>query len=303
MDMRGVAFLAALGATTIYALNHTIAKVIMPNYIGAFGLVLLRVIGATILFWIASLFVKSEKIEFSDYPRLLIASIFGMCVNMLAFIKGLSLSTPINGAVIVTLTPLFVLIISTILIKEKITFTKFGGIILGFSGAVTLIAYGNSFTLNAPNIPLGNMLMVCNALSFGTYLVISKPLVKKYSTITLMKWMFPLGVLYNLPFTLNEFILVDWFNLPFHVIWRMGFVVICTTFLAYLFNMFALQYLKATTISSFTYFQPIIAVGYASITGNDKLDWIKFLSCLMVFCGVYLVTKRGEKKKFTANNS
>ena len=169
MNKRRFAFLAALGATTIYALNHTIAKVIMPNYIGAFGLVLLRVIGATILFWIASLFIKSERIEFRDYPRLFIASIFGMCVNMLAFIKGLSLSTPINGAVIVTLTPLFVLIISAILLKEKITFTKFGGIILGFAGAVTLIAYGNSFTLNAPNIHLGNTLMVCNALSFGTY--------------------------------------------------------------------------------------------------------------------------------------
>ena len=89
---------------------------------------------------------------------------------------------------------------------------KFGGIILGFSGAVTLIVYGNSFTYNAPNIPLGNTLMICNALSFGTYLVISKPLVKKYNTITLMKWMFPLGILYNLPFTLNEFILVDWLN-------------------------------------------------------------------------------------------
>ena len=120
-----------------------------------------------------------------------------------------------------------------------------------------------------------------------------------------MNILFPNQLFENSPLmkNQNEFILVDWLNLPFHAIWRMGFVVICTTFLAYLFNMFSLQYLQATTISSFTYFQPIIAVSYASITGNDKLDWIKFLSCLMVFCGVYLVTKRKKKKKFTANIS
>ena len=106
MDKRVLALLAAFGATTIYGFNHTIAKVVMPEYIGAFGLVMLRVFGAAALFWIVSFFYPSEKIERKDLFRIACATVFGMCINMLMFIKGLSLSTPINSSVIVTLTPI-----------------------------------------------------------------------------------------------------------------------------------------------------------------------------------------------------
>ena len=124
MNKRILALLAAFGATTIYGLNHTIAKVIMPEYIGAFGLVMLRVVGATVLFWIISFAFPNEKIDRKDLFRIGIATLFGMCINMLMFIKGLSLSTPINSSVIVTLTPIMVMILSAIFLKEKITTKK-----------------------------------------------------------------------------------------------------------------------------------------------------------------------------------
>ena len=293
MDNRILALIAAFGATTIYGMNHTIAKVVMPHYIGPFGFIMLRVVGACILFWLVSFFIPKETIEKKDFFKIAITAFFGMCINMLMFFKGLQLSTPINSGVIVTLTPIIILVLSAIFLKERLTLLKVLGIILGFIGAILLIIYGNTIkAINAPNVSLGNIMLLINAISFGTYLVMVKSLTKKYSTVTLMKWMFLLGVFYTFPFTINEFMEVSWNSLPFEAIWRMSFVVLGTTFLTYMLNVYALKTLSATTIGAFTYLQPIITIVYAVITGNDILDSVKILACGLVFLGVYLVSKK-----------
>lgn len=293
MKSRALALLAAFGATAIYGMNHTIAKVVMPHYIAPFGFIMLRVVGACILFWLVSFFIPKETIERKDFLRIAFTALLGMCINMLMFFKGLQLSTPINSGVIVTLTPIIILILSAFFLKEKLTRFKFLGIVLGFIGALLLILYGSSNkVINAPDISLGNTMLLINAVSFGAYLVMVKPLTKKYSTVTLMKWMFLLGVIYTFPFTITEFIEVSWKTLPFEAIWRIGFVIVGTTFLTYMFNVYALKTLPATTIGAFTYLQPIITIVYAVITGNDILDGVKILACLLVFLGVYLVSKK-----------
>tara|TARA_B100000767_G_scaffold187434_1_gene174823 strand:- start:5621 stop:6511 length:891 start_codon:yes stop_codon:yes gene_type:complete len=294
MNKRVLALLAAFGATTIYGFNHTIAKVIMPEYIGAFGLVMLRVVGATALFWFVSFFYPSEKIDRKDLFRIASATIFGMCLNMLMFIKGLSLSTPINSSVIVTLTPIMVMILSSFFLKEKITTKKGFGIFMGFGGALLLILQGSNEMLKAPNIPLGNLMMFVNAICYGTYLILIKPMTKKYTTITLMKWMFLGGIFLNLPITLSEFIAVTWKSLPFEAIWRMAFVVIGTTFFTYLFNVYALRTLSATTVGAFVYLQPLMGILFATYTGNDQMDLIKSIATFLIFIGVYLVTQKNK---------
>lgn len=298
MNNRILALLAAFSATTIYGLNHTIAKVVMPHYIGAFGFIMLRVVGAATLFWILSLFTPNEKIERKDYPRIIFGALMGMCINMLMFFKGLQLSTPINSGVIVTLTPIIILILSAFFLKEKLTNIKFLGITLGFSGALLLILYGNTTHVNnAPNVTLGNAMMLINSICYGSYLVIVKPLTKKYNTITLMKWMFLLGIFMTFPVTYTEFSAVSWTTLPFEAVWRMAFVIVGTTFLTYLFNVYALKTLPATTIGAFTYLQPLITILYAVITGNDILDGVKISACLLVFLGVYLVSKKMKTER------
>ena len=136
INIRVVAFLAALGATTIYGINHTVAKGVMPDYVGAFGFIFLRTGGAALLFWISSIFVKSEKIAKQDWKPLITAAILGASINMLSFFKGLELSTPINSSILVTITPIIVVIFSSILLKEKIYFTKVLGIAMGLVGAI-----------------------------------------------------------------------------------------------------------------------------------------------------------------------
>jgi drug/metabolite transporter (DMT)-like permease len=293
LDKRTLGFLAALGATIIYGLNHTIAKNVMPIYITPFGFILLRVLGAAILFWVVSFFIKPEKIKKKDWPRLIACSFLGMVINMLAFFKGLELSTPVNSSVIITISPIIVFIFSAILLKEKIQFLKTIGIILGFMGAVILVLYTSKTGINAPNIPLGNVLFIVNSFAYGLYLVLVKPLIEKYNIITLLKWLFLLAVFLNLPVTFNEFISVKWSVLPIKdAVLPMLFVVVGTTFCTYLFNAYALRTLSPSTVSSFIYLQPIVGIVYAVSTKSDTLSLVSVTGMILIFIGIYLVTKK-----------
>ena len=294
MNKRYLALIAAFLATSIYGINHTIAKEVMPIYIGSSGFIMLRLLGATLIFWLISLFTPNEKIEKKDFLKILLASILGMCVNMLAFFRGLELSTPINSGIIITLSPVLVLILSYFFLKEKVTLKKIIGILIGFTGAVFLILNSSKTGINAPNIPLGNSFFLLNASAYAGYLIVIKPLTSKYNIFTLMKWLFLIGLVLSTPITFNQFIEVNWTELPWFAIWRMAYVVIGTTFLTYLFNIYALKTLSPTTVGSFIYLQPIITIGFALITGNDVLDTTKLFSCLLVFIGIYLVSIRSR---------
>ncbi|WP_299533156.1 DMT family transporter [Ulvibacterium sp.] len=292
MNKRTLAILAAIGATTIYGINHTIAKGVMPHYVQPFGFIMFRVVGASILFWIISVFGPKEKIEKKDYLRMLVCAILGMGVNMLVFFKGLALSTPINSAVLITITPIIVLILSALLIKEKIFPQKVLGIAIGLLGALGLIVFGSEIRQDAPNIPLGNFLIFMNSVFYGSYLIVAKILIAKYHPFTFMKWLFTLGILICLPFGYTEVMEIDWLNLPFEAIWRIVFVVVGTTFCTYLFNIFALTQLKASTLSAFVYVQPLIGILYAVATGKDSLTTIKLLAACLVLLGVYLASRK-----------
>ena len=292
MNKRTLAILAALGATTIYGLNHTIAKGVMPTYVKPFGFIFLRLLGATLLFWGISIFGPKEKLERLDWGRLLVCAFFGMGINMLSFFKGLDLSTPINSAVLITITPILVVILSALFIKENISLQRGIGVFMGLIGALALILFGAEIRQDASNIPLGNLLFIVNATSYGLYLILVKKLLEKYHPFTLMKWMFGIGLIITLPITYSEFTKIQWGQLPMEALGAIAFVIIGTTFLTYLFNVFALTQLKASTVGVFMYLQPLIGIIFAIITGKDYLTLIKFTAIILVLIGVYLVSKQ-----------
>jgi drug/metabolite transporter (DMT)-like permease len=292
LSRRTLAILAAIGATIIYALNHTIAKGVMPHYVQPFGFIIFRVGGAALLFWLISFWGPKEKIEKKDYLRMLVCAILGMGINMLVFFKGLALSTPINSAVLVTTTPIIVLILSAIYIKEKVSGRKILGITIGLLGALGLILFSSEIRQDAPNIKMGNFLILMNSVFYGSYLIIVRPLLDKYHPFTFMKWLFTLGIFLVLPFGYLEFTEIDFSNLPSEAILSIIFVVVGTTFCTYLFNIFALTQLKASTLSAFVYVQPLIGILYATATGKDSLTTLKILAACLVLVGVYLASRK-----------
>lgn len=289
MSSKKIAFLLAFLSSVIYGLSFTIAKDVMPLYVKPFGFILLRIIGATTLFWLIGFFIKKEKIILSDYPRIFLASIFGMALNMLTFFKGLSMTTPINASVIMVITPIIVLTFSAFLLKEKATKRKLSGIFIGMFGAILLIVYGNEIGVSSDAV-LGNVLIFINATSYALYLILVKNLTLKYHPLTLAKWLYLFGLILVIPFGLQEFKEIDWAEIPMDGLLRISYVVVFTTFFAYLFNLFAIKKLKPTTISIFIYLQPVLATTYALIVGSDVLNEIKILATVLIFIGVYLVS-------------
>lgn len=294
MNTRTLALIAVSIATLIYGVTYTIAKDVMPFYIKPYGLILLRVLGATIVFWLAGLFIKSQKIDAKDYKKILLAAFFGVGLNMLTFFKGLNYTTPISASVMMVTSPMLVLIFSSILLKEKIVKRKILGIIIGLIGTIILIVCGNKSDGNADNRALGNFLVFINAASYGLYLVLVKNLIAKYHPIVFVKWLYLFGLLFVTPFGFLDLMEVSWATMPTNIYLKAGFVVLFTTCITYLFNLYGLTKLKPTSVSVFIYLQPVIATIYALIAGSDSLNLVKIFATTIIFLGVYLVTKQVE---------
>ena len=292
MDKRILALFVAFVATSIFGFNHTIAKELMPDVLSPNALLYCRVLGAAICFWVISLFFKNEKIDFRDFRLIITCAFFGMGLNMITSLNGLYNSTPINSAIITTLAPIFIFIISVVLLKEKITKIKYLGVFIGFIGTLTLILLNEKSIANAPNINLGNFYFFINSLSYAVYFILVKPLTKKYSMITIMKWLFLFSIIINMPFGMLEFTEINWAEISKKSLIKISYVVFCTTFLVYLLNLYALKNLKASTVGMFIYLQPVIGILFAIYRGADKLTVADITSVILVFAGVYLVSKR-----------
>lgn len=300
------AHLALLAVNLIYGANYVLAKDIMPDYILPNGLILIRVAGATILFWIVRFFIW-EKVKWKDLGLMAICALFGVTLNQLFFFNGLNLTSPINSSIIMTSNPIMVVILAFFILKERILPLKIVGIVVGTIGAVWLIVLaGNQPTTNASMV--GDIYILINSLTYALFLVLVKPLMSKYRPITVITIVFTFGLAYIMlyPPVWTELALVDFKNIPTFIYWEIGFVIVGVTFLAYLLNIFALKTVSPSVSSSYIYLQPVFAGVFAWLfLGWVKTDYVQDITLTKVFCsiliasGVYLisVSSRNARKK------
>ncbi len=289
MNERVRAHLALIGANLIYGVTYAVAKQIIPLYMSPFALVFARIAGACLLFWTLGLLLPREKIDRKDLLLLIIAAVFGVAVNQSLFINGLSLTSPIDAAIIMTGVPILVMVIARIMLKEPITSFKIAGIAAGATGAILLITYSGRLSFGNDNI-LGNLMIIGNATSYAIYLAIIKPMLTKYRPVTVMKWIFLFGLLLISAPGIPGFLEVEWGSLPGEILLSVIFVIIATTFFAYLLNNYSLKYVKPITVSIYIYSQPVIASVVALFLGQDTISLVKVISALLVFTGVYFVS-------------
>ncbi len=296
------AHFALLGANLIYGVNYIIAKGIMPEKLGPSAFVFIRLVCATTLFWLLKSFIITQKIDKKDWFRLIFCGLLGAAANQLLFFHGINLTSPVDASIIMTTVPVLVLVFSFFLLKEKITSNKLAGISIGAIGAIFLILYGNKN--GGTSSFLGNLFIFLNASCYGLYLVIVKPLMKKYNAITIISWVFLFGFIFMLPFGIQDFLSTNFSAFTTNTYLVIGFVVIFTTFFAYLFNIYALKYVSPAISSSYIYLQPAISFImvsiYAFVLNHEEyaqdINLTKTLSCLLVIFGVYLISKKPKEK-------
>lgn len=291
------AHLALLAVNFIYGANYIIAKGVMPGYLSPNAFVALRATGACILFWLIKSFLP-EKVQIKDLLRLAACGLFGVAINQLLFFQGLSSTSPISAAIIMTFNPIMVLILAAVILKERLTKAKLLGSFLGLTGALSLIYYSSQNGMEGETTK-GNILVLINAASYAMYLVLVKPLMKKYKPITVISYVFLFGSCFILTVGLPELSKVE-FDFPSHIWWAVIYVVFAVTFLTYLLNIYALKMVSPTVSSSYIYLQPVISMGisiFAStyIQGSTNylmgISWWHLIFTLLIFIGVYLVSK------------
>jgi drug/metabolite transporter (DMT)-like permease len=290
------AHLALLIVNIIYGANYSIAKDIMPLYVQPFALVSFRVGGSLVLFWLCDLLFIRERIDKKDLPRFALLAVVGVATNQLLFLKGLSLTTPINAAIIMISNPIVVLIFAAVTLKEKISVSKLLGIVLGISGALLLLLFNKSFSFGSDTLS-GDLMILINSMSWAAYLVLVKPLMSKYNAFTIVRWVFTFGFIYVMPFAFSELQEVSWQTIPDKIWQEIAFVVLGTTFFAYVLNTYALRALSPSVVSIYIYLQPFLATLFAIfLYHNDTLDLRKLTAAALIIFGVYLVSMPKGKK-------
>ena len=289
--VHGSLFLVSL----IYAATFSIAKEVMPHYIKPMGLITIRVWGAVSLLWVTHfLFVKESIFGKKDFLMLLKCAVFGVAANMLLFFKGLAITTPINAAILMVTTPLFVAFFSFFLLNEKVTKLKVIGLCFGVFGAILLLL-GPSLSFNSSTL-WGDVMVMTNAIIYAYYLIIAKPLLHKYSPLTVIKWTFFFGGLLVIPFGFTELKEVQWQAIPNSIWSAIIFLIIGATFITYVLNAWALRNANATLVGAYIYLQPVLATIIAVSMGKDSLTLPKVLFSLLIFTGVYLVGLPNDAK-------
>jgi len=272
---------------------------LMPEVIHPMALTFLRFSGGLVLFWLASFFIKSENVSLKDLVLLAAASLFALVLNQIPFFYGLSLTSPIDASIVVTMLPIATMLLSALILREPVTQLKVIGVLVGASGALLIVFSSQQVEGGQGNLT-GNLIVFMAVVSFGLYLTMFKNLISRYHPVTVMKWMFLFATVFGFPFCykavaatdLTLFSSTDWLSI--------GFVVVFATFFGYLLIPIGQKTLRPTTLSMYNYMQPVVASLVAIFWGIDKFGYQQALAGLLVFAGVYIVTQSKSRAQLEA---
>lgn len=282
--------LAMLAANVMWGLMSPVAKIVFATGVVApMVMVDFRVAGAALLFWITSLFLPKEHVPGGDILRLFGAGMLGILLNQGCFILGVSLTSPGEASLVTTTMPMCVMLLAWLILREPITLKKAAGIAAGAAGAIILIA-GSGVRAYGTNPALGDVIVLCAQLSYALYLTLYRNFIRKYTLVTLMKWMFLSASVVGLPAGIKWLVATDWLAIS-AIEWSgIAYVVICATFLAYVCIMIGQKNLRPTLVGMYNYVQPIVATLTGICLGLDRFTPLKALAIVLIFSGVWLVT-------------
>ncbi len=290
-DFRIKGHLAMLCANITWGLMAPVVKIVLASgIITPLLLVDFRMAGAAALFWLTSLFMPREHVPLSDILRLAGAGMLGVLLNQGCFIIGVSLTTPSEACLVTTTMPMWVMLLAYLILREPISMKKAGGIAIGASGALILMLGNTTSDAGAPNPPLGDFIILMAQLSYALYLTLYRNFIRRYSLVTIMKWMFLSASVVALPSSLPTIISTDWNSIG-NIEWAgITAVVLGATYIAYICIMIGQKNLRPTIVGMYNYVQPVVATTTGIWLGLDYFTFLKGIAVVLIFSGVWLVT-------------
>ena len=284
-------------ANTIFGLGVPVSKALLDSWVTPMGYMASRSFFAAIIFWLIACFLPKEHVERKDLMVILFGGLLGFVISQSLTAWALDFTTPVYFSLIAALTPVGVMLMAALFIGEKITWIKVLGVILGIVGALLMLV--KSWQAGAgKNDVLGIFLAILSVLTWAIYLIVTRKVSQKYSSVTQMKWVFLISAIVTVPIAMPEFgtqalysSAVNWEGIA-----EMAFLVLGATVLGYFLIPVAMKTLHATTVSIYTNLQPIVASMVAIFVGQDFLSWDKIVAAALVLLSAYIVTNAtGEK--------
>jgi hypothetical protein len=291
------AHLALLATSLFFSINFSSIKYLTGHQLAKpFGLNLARVLVACSLFWILFLFNRSsEKINIKDLPRFILCALTGIVINQLFFLKGLSYTYPIHGALLMLMTPIMIAFIAAFWLRESLGWQKITGLGLALSGAIILVLSGKN-SASANNVFLGDLFIIINAISYSFYFILVKPLMKTYQPATVMRMIFLIGLICMLPVCWTEFSSISWSALDGLGWMNVALLTVGGTFLNYYLNIYGIKMLAASVAGSYIYTQPLMTAAISMIFMGEPLDTYKWIAGLFIFTGLFIENYRTGNK-------
>ncbi len=291
-DFKIKGHLAMMGANVMWGLMAPIVKLVLASgVIAPLLLVDFRMAGAAALFWLTSIFMPKEHVPLKDIMLLFGAGMIGVLFNQGCFIVGVSLTTPSEACLVTTTMPMWVMLLAWLILREPISLKKAGGIIIGASGALILmLGNASSSDVGASNPPLGDFIILMAQLSYALYLTLYRNFIRKYSLVTIMKWMFLSASIVALPVTSPVISSTMWADITTTEWLGIAAVVIGATYIAYICIMIGQKNLRPTIVGMYNYVQPVVATAVGIWLGLDSFTFLKGVAVVLIFSGVWLVT-------------
>lgn len=300
------AHLSMFFACAIWGLMSPLGKDAMTHGLDGITMVSFRVGGGAILFWLLSLLLKhhhSSPTPHHPSPNLrdkflfAAAAVFGLVCNQCCFTIGLSITSPVNASIVTTSMPIFAMILSFFILREPLTFKKVGGVFVGCAGAVTLILTSVTAANSKVGDIRGDLLVLGAQLSYALFLSLFNKFVRRFDIITVNKWMFLWATIMIWPFTIWHMISdIQWAMVPAQTWVETAYVIVFGTFIGYILVINAQKVLRPTVVSIYNYVQPAVAVSVSLLTGIGVFKWSQGLAVMLVFAGVWLVTKSKSRR-------
>lgn len=293
MDNRKLQGHLAVGcANLFFGLNIPVTKGLLSEWMTPAGYMLVRASCAALLFWAAGCLLKREHVERKDMLLLLLGSLLGFVLSQFLTAVALEYTTPVYFSLITALSPVIVMLLASLFLKEPITGHKTIGVILGVAGALLLILNADTSGEAGKSNLLGIMLAVISVTAYSVYLIIMRTVSPKYSPVTQMKWTYLFAFIILLPFCLPSLPQQRLFTSPFS--WEgygeLAFIIFFSTIIGYTLVPMGMKYLRATTVSVYMNLQPVVASLAAILVGQDTFSWDKPAAALLVIIGAYVVT-------------
>lgn len=292
-------YLLSLLSIFIFSFNTNFMFSLMPTWIEPNGLIVIRCVTSFVFFFVVTRFIAKGKRgnpSVKEKLMMMLGGVLGLGGNLLFYINGLSMVTPIEATIIRTSQPVMIAILSFFFLRDPMTIWKVLGIIVSAIGAVFI-----SIHPNAPGDSssfLGDLLILGSTITYAFYLVLIKPVVEKQNPFVVMMWMSLASVIITAPFGWKDVITSELFTSSaklfpwFEVAYIAGFA----TTIGYWLNLKALDYVTPFEEGVLYYLMPVMVGIVAILMGLQHFSWRDPIALGIIILGFLIMNIRKDTK-------